>query len=103
MGNGGGRGRSGSANAILLGLGLGIACGLFIGEPAGHLGVLADAFIRLLQMAVLPYITVSLTAAVGRLSAREARVVLARIRRQRDRRIEALERELDHGSSTILP
>jgi Na+/H+-dicarboxylate symporter/ABC-type amino acid transport substrate-binding protein len=75
MGNGGGRGRSGSANAILLGLGLGIACGLFIGEPAGHLGVLADAFIRLLQMAVLPYITVSLTAAVGRLSAREARVV----------------------------
>jgi Na+/H+-dicarboxylate symporter len=75
MGEGKGTPRDGSANAVLLGLGLGIACGLFFGEETARLGWVADAFIRLLQMAVLPYITVSLTAAIGRLSANEARVV----------------------------
>ena len=47
--------------------------GLFLGDVAEPLSVVADAFIRLLQMAVLPYIVVSLTAAIGRLSPREAR------------------------------
>jgi len=75
MGEGEKRQGGGGANAVLLGLVLGVAGGLFFGEATGRLGVVADAFIRLLQMAVLPYITVSLTAAIGRLSTREARFV----------------------------
>ena len=37
--------------------------------------MLADGFIRLLQMAVLPYILVSLIAGLGKLTRREARFV----------------------------
>ncbi|HYV56084.1 MAG TPA: cation:dicarboxylase symporter family transporter [Candidatus Nitrosopolaris sp.] len=58
---------------VLTGLLLGVACGLFFGELVRPLEFVANAFIRLLQMAVLPYIVFSLTAAVGRLSLREAR------------------------------
>lgn len=52
---------------MLIGLGLGIATGLVFGELAAPLRVVADAFIRLLQMMVLPYLVVSLVGALGRL------------------------------------
>ena len=58
-------------NPIVTGLVLGVACGLFFGEATRPLDVVATGFIRLLQMAVLPYIVVSLTAAIGRLSPRD--------------------------------
>ena len=45
---------------ISLGLGSGIALGLFVGEKVSFLHVLADAFVKLLQMTVLPYVMVSL-------------------------------------------
>ena len=45
---------------ILIGLILGIGCGLFFGEYCASLKVFGDAFVGLLQMTVLPYITCSL-------------------------------------------
>jgi proton glutamate symport protein len=57
---------------VLLGLALGIVVGLFFGPLVGFLGVVGDAFIRLLQMTVLPYIVVSLLGSLGSLSYSEA-------------------------------
>jgi len=63
---------------ILLGLVLGVAAGIFFGEPMGALRVAGDAFVKLLQMTVLPYVVVSLVAGLGRLSYGEARVLALR-------------------------
>lgn len=64
---------------ILIGLGLGIFTGLLVGERAAALEPLGNAFIRLLQMAVLPYFIVALPLGFGRLSYREAKAVGLRI------------------------
>ena len=58
---------------VLWGLGLGIFCGFFFGEPAGKLEIVGQAYIRLLQITVLPYILVSLIGGLGRLDADIAR------------------------------
>ena len=58
---------------VLMGLALGIFTGLFVGEPAGALAIGGDAYIRLLQMTVLPYVMVSLVAGLGGLNAEMAR------------------------------
>ncbi len=57
----------------LLALSLGILTGIFLGEPASILKPIGDAFIRLLQMAVLPYFVVALIYGFGRLSYDEAK------------------------------
>ena len=57
---------------ILLGLALGIVTGLFFGELVGFLEIVGTIFIQLLQMAVLPYVTVSLIAGLGRLTYSDA-------------------------------
>ena len=51
-----------------IGLVAGIATGLVIGERAGELQVFADAYVKLLQMTVLPYVTISLISGLGALS-----------------------------------
>lgn len=56
---------------ILLSLALGIGVGLFLGEPAGRLGIVGDVYVGLLQMTVLPFITLSLVANIGRFSLRD--------------------------------
>lgn len=53
---------------ILVGLLAGVICGLFFGELTESIKWLGDAFVGLLQMAVLPYVAVSLVANIGRLS-----------------------------------
>ena len=58
---------------ILIGLVLGVACGLFLGEYAAGLSVIGDAFVGLLQMTVLPYITLALITNIGRLSPAEGK------------------------------
>jgi Na+/H+-dicarboxylate symporter len=58
-----------SFKRVMLGLGLGIFAGLFFGELAGKLEIFGEAYIRLLQMTVLPYIIVSLISGLGRLNA----------------------------------
>ena len=58
---------------ILLGLGLGIFVGLFLGEYASVLQPIADIYIRLMQMTVLPYLVLALVIGFGQLEAGEAR------------------------------
>jgi Na+/H+-dicarboxylate symporter/ABC-type amino acid transport substrate-binding protein len=58
---------------ILTGLLLGIGCGVFFGDWMSGLSVVAEAYIRLLQMAVLPFVTISLVTGLGRLSREQAR------------------------------
>jgi len=52
---------------ILVGLAGGVATGLFFGEKTSALKWAADGFVSLLQMMVLPYITVSIVASLGSL------------------------------------
>jgi Na+/H+-dicarboxylate symporter/ABC-type amino acid transport substrate-binding protein len=58
---------------IVLGLLAGIACGLFFGELIAPLKVIADGFVKLLQMTVLPYVTMSIITSLGSLSYAGAR------------------------------
>src|SRR6187401_1832194 len=54
---------------VLIGLAAGIAVGLFVGERAAALQIVADAYVNLLQMTVLPYVTLSLVGGLGSLNA----------------------------------
>ena len=65
----------GLTTATLLALALGILTGIFIGEPAKALEPLGNAYINLLQMAVLPYFLVALIYGLGRLSFNEAKIL----------------------------
>ena len=62
-------------NQILLGLGAGVVVGLAVGEDAGVLRPGADAFVKLLQMTVLPYVTLSIVKSVGSLNPAQARTL----------------------------
>lgn len=53
---------------IVLGLLLGITCGLFFGEIVAPLGKIGQAFIMLLKMSILPYMSFSLIHAIGSLT-----------------------------------
>lgn len=60
---------------IFLGIGLGILVGLFLGELAAPLSIVGTAFVRLLQMTVLPYVFVSLVIGLGRQQPAEAKAI----------------------------
>ncbi len=63
---------------IAAGLMLGIFCGLFFGEYTSWIKWIGDAFVGLLQMAILPYVAISLVVNVGRLSiSRGTRLLVA--------------------------
>jgi Na+/H+-dicarboxylate symporter/ABC-type amino acid transport substrate-binding protein len=62
-------------NRILVGLAAGVALGLFLGEYAAVLKWAADAFVKLLQMTVLPYVTLSIIKSVGSLRVSQARLL----------------------------
>lgn len=57
---------------VILALILGISSGLFFGELMGHLEIIGTAYIRLLQMTVLPYVLVSIIGGLGRLDSHMA-------------------------------
>jgi len=57
-----------SSTKILIGLLSGIFVGLFLGEHATVFKVVADGFVKLLQMTVLPYITLSIITSLGALT-----------------------------------
>ena len=57
---------------VLIGLGLGIFTGIFVGEMAAPLDVVGTSFVGLLQMTVLPYMTLSLVGGIGRLTPAQA-------------------------------
>ena len=65
----------GLTTATLLAMALGILIGVVIGEPAAKLEPLGNAYINLLQMAVLPYFLVALIYGLGRLSFSEAKML----------------------------
>jgi Na+/H+-dicarboxylate symporter/ABC-type amino acid transport substrate-binding protein len=58
---------------ILISMAAGIAAGIFFGESCGFLQVFGDAFIKLLQITILPYIFVSLIHGLGGLTYNQAR------------------------------
>jgi Na+/H+-dicarboxylate symporter/ABC-type amino acid transport substrate-binding protein len=55
---------------IGIGVAAGLALGLFAGERAAALQIVADGYIKLLQMTVLPYVTVSIVGGLDRDTAR---------------------------------
>ena len=73
--SGRGRKRPSLSTMILVGVAAGIGCGLFFGEYCAFLSIVGNAFIRLMQMTILPYIVVSLIAALGRLNMEQARLL----------------------------
>jgi Na+/H+-dicarboxylate symporter/ABC-type amino acid transport substrate-binding protein len=64
---------------IATGVAAGAAIGLFFGERMAVLQVIADAYIKLLQMTVLPYVTVSIVAGLGALTPAQARALGLRV------------------------
>ena len=58
-----------------MGLGAGVSVGLFFGESATVLKWAADGFVKLLQMTVLPYVTVAIVTSLGSLSYQRARLL----------------------------
>ncbi len=63
--------RLGLTGKILIGTVAGLIVGIFFGENCAWLKWIGDGFVGLLQMAVLPYVTLSLIANIGRLSITE--------------------------------
>ena len=63
------------SHRILLGLATGVALGLFLGEYASVLKWAADGFVKLLQMTVLPYVTLSIVTSLGSLTYAQARTL----------------------------
>jgi len=64
-----------SSTKILIGLLSGIFVGLFLGEHATVFKVVADGFVKLLQMTVLPYITLSIITSLGTLSFTQVKTI----------------------------
>jgi Na+/H+-dicarboxylate symporter len=60
---------------IFTGLVAGILCGIFFGDLCVVFEPFASAFIKLMQMAVIPYVVVSIVAGIGGLDGNEAGVV----------------------------
>src|SRR6185503_3036769 len=70
---GGGPGSRSTLRSLLVSLLAGIATGLFLGDKASVFDIAANAFVKLLQMAVLPYVTVSIVASIGGLRVEDLR------------------------------
>ena len=64
-----------SSTKILVGLTSGVFVGLFIGEHAAVFKIAADGFVKLLQMMVLPYITLSIITSLGALSYNQVKIL----------------------------
>ncbi len=63
------------ASQVIIALLLGIATGVFFGEIVAPLKIVGDIFINLLRITVIPYITVALINAIGRLDYREVKLI----------------------------
>ncbi len=61
------------AAQIIVGLVLGLICGIFFGEKVAWMKLIGGLFIKLLQIAVIPYISLSLITGIGRMSLAEVK------------------------------
>jgi Na+/H+-dicarboxylate symporter/ABC-type amino acid transport substrate-binding protein len=73
------RGRFSLSAQIGLAIAAGVTLGLFAGERIAFLQIAGDAYIKLLQMTVLPYVTVSIIGGLGALDAAQARALGRRV------------------------
>ena len=64
---------------VIIALVLGIITGLFFGEMVAWMKPIGIAFIKLLQMTVLPYIVVSLIVGIGSLTYEQARNMIIKV------------------------
>ena len=64
---------------IYVGLASGITLGVFFGESMVFMHYPAEAFIELLHMTVLPYVTVSLIVGIGSLDYKHAVLMVRRV------------------------
>jgi Na+/H+-dicarboxylate symporter len=71
--------RKSLSRRIAAGVLLGAVVGLFFGERVAFLQFAADAYVRLLQMTVLPYVTVSIVAGLGSLNVSQAKTLGVRL------------------------
>ncbi len=60
---------------IMIGMGLGIVAGVFFGDYCAPLQIFGDAFIKLLQITILPYIIVSMILGIGGLTPEQAKLM----------------------------
>jgi Na+/H+-dicarboxylate symporter len=60
---------------IMIGMGLGFAAGIFFGEYCAFLQIIGNAFIQLLQITILPYITFSMILGIGGLTSDQAKLM----------------------------
>ena len=63
---------------ILIGMGIGLLAGLFFGEKVAWLSYVGNGFIKIMQMTILPYITISLIRGLGGLSIDQAKKLAVR-------------------------
>ncbi|MCF7971534.1 MAG: cation:dicarboxylase symporter family transporter [Methylococcaceae bacterium] len=63
------------SSQVLLALSLGIFTGLFFGEKVAWLNIIGIAFIKLLQVAIIPYIVLSLVIGLGSLSYKQSKEI----------------------------
>ncbi len=68
----------GLSTQIVIGLALGLGLGLFLGEHAAALQPVADVYVRLMQMTVLPYLVLTLIIGLGRMDAADAKRLAVR-------------------------
>ena len=61
------------SSKILIGMAFGLCAGLFFGEKCAWLSYVGNGFIKIMQMTILPYITVSLIRGLGSLSIQQAK------------------------------
>ncbi|GAA5216159.1 cation:dicarboxylate symporter family transporter [Corallincola platygyrae] len=65
------------SSLILLAMFAGIAVGLFFGEMVGWMEWIGTGVILLMQMTILPYVTVSLISGIGRLEGKAAKLLFS--------------------------
>ncbi|MFD2167667.1 cation:dicarboxylate symporter family transporter [Thalassotalea euphylliae] len=63
------------STVVLLSFAFGIVAGLFFGEKLAWMSFIGDAFIKLLQMTIIPYIMVSLISSLGGLTIQQAKSI----------------------------
>ena len=67
------------SSQVVLGLVCGMVVGISVGELAAFLQTIGQAFILLLQMTLLPYITLSLITGLGQLSYQEVKMLVLKV------------------------